>query len=113
MTLPVHSQSGGRALAQKKASNTISKSAFPMKSPQPQSQSLIKKFIREYLLLSLIPVLSFFACTVIGAFFAEHHVDDLIHNSNKEMTGYAENQLENIGKVIQNKAKDVAAQIPL
>ena len=114
MALSVHNQSGGQSLAQKKTSDTISKSAFPMKSPQTQSQSLIKKFGREYLLLSLIPVLSFFACTVMGTLFAERHVADLIHNSNKEMTDYAENQLENIGMVfIQNKAKDVAAQTRL
>jgi len=114
MTLHVDSQIESQASIQKKASRTILKSAFQIKSPQSQSHSLIKKFTREYLLLSLIPVLSFFACSVLGALFAERHVADLIHNSNKEMTGYAENQLENIGKVIiQNKAKDVAVQIRL
>ena len=114
MTLHVNSQYGSQSSIRKKPSDAISKSGFPIKSPQSQSHSLMKKFTREYLLLSLIPVLSFFACTVIGALFAEHHVDDLIRNSNKEMTDYAEKQLENIGKVIiQNKAKDVAAQIGL
>jgi hypothetical protein len=114
MTLHVQSQSSGHAFVQKKTSNKISKKVFPVRSPQAQSHSLIKKFTREYLLLSLIPVLSFFACSVMGALFAERHVADLMCNSNKEMSDYAEKQLENLGQVIiQNRAKDVAAQIEL
>ena len=114
MTLHVNCQSGSQPSIQQKTSDTISKSAFPLKPPQSQSHSLTKKFSREYLLLSLIPVISFFVCTVMGALFAEHHVDELIRNSNKEMTGYAEKQLEDIGQVIiHNKAEDVAAQVKL
>jgi hypothetical protein len=114
MTLHVNCQSGSQPSIQQKTSDTISKSAFPLKPPQSQSHSLIKKFSREYLLLSLIPAISFFVCTVMGALFAEHHVDELIRNSNKEMTGYAEKQLEDIGQVIiHNKAGDVAAQVKL
>jgi PAS domain S-box-containing protein len=114
MTLHVQSQSSGHAFVQKKTSIKISKKVFPVRSPQAQSHSLIKKFTREYLLLSLIPVLSFFACSVMGALFAERHVADLMRNSNKEMSDYAEKQLENLGQVIiQNRAKDVAAQVEL
>ena len=114
MTIPVNSQSGSHDARQKKTSDTISKGAFPAKSHQAQPHSLIKKFTREYLLLSLIPVLSFIACTVMGTLFAERHIADLIRNSNKELSDYAKKQLENKGQVIiQNRAKDVAAQVEL
>jgi PAS domain S-box-containing protein len=114
MTIPVHSQSGSHDVMQKKTSDTISKRAFPARSHQAQPHSLIKKFTREYLFLSLIPVLSFIACTVMGTLFAERHVADLIRSSNKELSDYAKKQLENKGQVIiQNRAKDVAAQVEL
>ena len=114
MTIPVNSQSGSHDVRQKKTIDTISKGAFPARSHQAQPHSLIKKFTREYLLLSLIPVLSFIACTVMGTLFAERHIADLIRNSNKELSDYAKKQLENKGQVIiQNRAKDVAAQVEL
>ncbi len=88
--------------------------AFRMNAPDAPSQSLVRRFTREYLLLSLIPVVSFFVCTVLGAVFSERYVADLIHRSNDQLGEYAKKQLEGIGQVIiQNRAKDVAGQVEL
>jgi PAS domain S-box-containing protein len=114
MTLPVHDQFGGYAGKQTKPTEKAVPEIARLAAPQTSSDSLIKKFTREYLLLSLIPVLSFFACTLMGVFFAERHVADLMRHSNMELSDYAKKQLEKLGQVIiQNKAKDVATQVKL
>ena len=41
-----------------------------MKPTQKASHSLVKKFTREYLFVSLIPVGIFFICVLTGVFFA-------------------------------------------
>jgi PAS domain S-box-containing protein len=88
--------------------------ALRMNAPEAPSQSLVRRFTREYLFLSLIPVVSFFVCTVLGAVFSERYVAELIHRSNDQLGEYAKKQLEDIGQVIiQNRAKDVATQVEL
>lgn len=78
------------------------------------SQSLVKKFTREYLLLSLIPIVAFFVCTACGAIFAERYVADLLRSSNQHLSSYAKKQLERFGQIIiQNRAKAVATQVEL
>jgi two-component system, cell cycle sensor histidine kinase and response regulator CckA len=78
------------------------------------SQSLVRKFTREYLLLSLIPVISFFACTVLGALFSERYIADLMHRSNHQLSAYAKKQLEDAGQIIiRNRVQDVATQVEL
>ena len=78
------------------------------------SQSLVRKFTREYLFLSLLPVVTFFICTALGAVFSERYVSGLIHRSNHQLGEYAKKQLEQIGQVvIQSRARDVAAQVDL
>jgi PAS domain S-box-containing protein len=85
-----------------------------MKPAEAHSQSLVKKFTREYLFLSLIPVVSFFICTTMGAFFSERYIAQLIHNSNYDLSDYAKKQLEDIGRAnIQYKAQEVATQVEL
>jgi PAS domain S-box-containing protein len=109
-----YDQSGSHVSMRKKPSQTTGKEAVPAVSLQTSPNSLIKRFTREYLLLSLIPVLSFFACTVMGAFFAERHIAEIIRDSNRELNDYAKKQLENLGQVIiQNRANDVATQVRL
>jgi PAS domain S-box-containing protein len=88
--------------------------ALLRKSSESATQSLVRKFTREYLFLSLIPVVTFFICTVLGALFSERYIADLIHRSNYQLGEYAKKQLEEIGQaVIRNRAKDVAAQVEL
>jgi PAS domain S-box-containing protein len=114
MTTSIFGQSDASAPVPVKTSETDLKEATPAPSHQTRPHSLIKKFTREYLLLSLIPALTFFAFTVAGALFAERHIADLISYSNRGLSNYAKNQLEAIGQTnIQNRAKDIAVQLKL
>jgi len=49
-----------------------------MKSVDQVSQSLAKRFTKDYLFVSLIPVLLLLVFTMSGAFFAENYISDLI-----------------------------------
>jgi len=60
MTLHVNSQSRTKLLSIKNRRNSLKK-CISDEILSAQSHSLIKKFTREYLLLSLVPVLSFFS----------------------------------------------------
>ena len=114
MTPSIYGQSDTHTSLPKKTDATDFNEAFPAPSHQTRSHSQMKKFTREYLLLSLIPALTFFAFTVVGALFAERHVAELISDSNRGLSKYAKKQLEAIGQVnIQNRAKDIAVQLGL
>jgi PAS domain S-box-containing protein len=85
-----------------------------MKATARKSQSLVKKFTTEYLAVSLIPVLLFFICTVIGAYFAQHSISGLIQRSTHELSEDARKQFEDLGRtIIQTKAEDAAKQIEI
>ncbi len=114
MTNSVHSRDAETSLSLGKPGTSLTSSAFRIKSTGTHPQSLVKKFTREYLLLSLIPVVSFFVCTAMGAIFAERYIAELIHSSNYHLSSYAKKQLEDIGQdIIQNRAKDIATQVEL
>jgi len=83
-----------------------------MKSVDQVSQSLAKRFTKDYLFVSLIPVLLLLVFTMSGAFLAENYISDLIRRSTDELNEDAEQQLELLGqKIIRAKARDVAKQI--
>ncbi|MGD8269641.1 MAG: hypothetical protein PVH69_05660, partial [Desulfobacterales bacterium] len=85
-----------------------------MKRTEKPSHSLVKKFTREYLFVSLIPVGIFFICMLTGVFFAQTYMADLIHQSTYELSEDARRQLEDIGQtIIQGKARDVAKQVDI
>ncbi|MGA8240852.1 MAG: PAS domain S-box protein [Desulfobacterales bacterium] len=85
-----------------------------MKRTEKPSHSLVKKFTREYLFVSLIPVGIFFVCVLTGVFFAQKYIADLIHQSTYELSEDARRQLEDIGQtIIQDKARDVAKQVDI
>ena len=85
-----------------------------MKRAEKPSHSLVKKFTREYLFVSLIPVGIFFVCVLTGVFFAQKYIADLIHQSTYELSEDARGQLEDIGQtIIQGKARDVAKQVDI
>jgi two-component system, cell cycle sensor histidine kinase and response regulator CckA len=85
-----------------------------MKRAEKPSHSLVKKFTREYLFVSLIPVGIFFVCVLTGVFFAQKYIADLIHQATYELSEDARGQLEDIGqKIIQGKARDVAKQVDI
>ena len=83
-----------------------------MKSVNHVSQSLAKRFTKDYLFVSLIPVLLLLVFIITGAFLAKNHISDLIQRSTDELNEDAEQQLELLGqKIIRAKARDVAKQI--
>lgn len=114
MTAFIHNQNSRRMRGQRSSGGTVSKIALPSGSPATQTHSLITKFAREYLLLSLIPFVAFFVCTVIGALAAERYLSDLINNSTHHLSNFASRRLEDMGRqTIQNRAREVAAQVEL
>ncbi|MEN8753040.1 MAG: PAS domain S-box protein [Desulfobacterales bacterium] len=85
-----------------------------MKRAEKPSHSLVQKFTREYLFVSLIPVGIFFVCVLTGVFLAQKYIADLIHQSTYELSEDARGQLEDIGQtIIQGKARDVAKQVDI
>ena len=83
-----------------------------MKNGNQVSQSLAKRFTKDYLFVSLMPVLLLLVFTMSGAFLAKNHISDLIKRSTDELNEDAEQQLELLGqKIIRAKARDVAKQI--
>ncbi|MDY6792735.1 MAG: PAS domain S-box protein [Thermodesulfobacteriota bacterium] len=82
-----------------------------MKRVDQVTQSLAKRFTKDYLFVSLIPVLLLLAFTVSGAFLIENHTSDLIRRSIDDLNENAEKELELLGqKIIRAKARDVAKQ---
>jgi PAS domain S-box-containing protein len=85
-----------------------------MKRAEKPSHSLVQKFTREYLFVSLIPVGIFFVCVLTGVFLAQKYIADLIHQSTYELSEDARGQLDDIGQtIIQGKARDVAKQVDI
>ena len=83
-----------------------------MKSVNQVSHSLTKRFTKDYLFVSLIPVLLLLVFTMSGAFLAKNHISDLIQRSIDDLNKDAEQQLELLGqKIIRTKARDIAKQI--
>lgn len=85
-----------------------------MKSVDQATQSLAKRFTKDYLFVSLIPVLLLLVFIITGAFLAKNHISDLIKRSTDELNEDAKQQLELLGqKIIRAKARDVAKQISI
>jgi len=83
-----------------------------MKSVDQASQSLAKRFTKDYLFVSLIPVLLLLVFTISGAFLEKNYISDLIQRSTDELNEDAKQHLELLGqKIIRTKARDVAKQI--
>ena len=83
-----------------------------MSATEPKSHSLRKQLNRQYLLLSLFPLFTFFLCILIGGLVAGHHVADLINDSIDQIGSNARSQLEDLGKnSIQSKAREVARHV--
>lgn len=99
---------------QVRSEGTIPIIAIAGDSTATPPKSLVTKFAREYLLLSLIPFVAFFVCTVIGALAAERYLSDLINHSMHHLSNFASRRLEDMGRqTIQGRAREVAAQVEL
>ena len=85
-----------------------------MERSRQTTRSIAKQFTRDYLLISLIPVILVILLTLGGAIIAEPYVVDLIRQSTGELNRDAKAHLEILGqRIIKAKARDVAKQIEL
>lgn len=114
MTAFIHDRKGCRIRGRWNSSGAFSTDCPPVKSTVNRPPSLVSRFTREYLFLALIPFVSFFVCTVVGALTAERYLSELIYKSTHHLSDYARMQLETLGRqTIQDKAREVAAQVEL
>lgn len=75
---------------------------------------MVREFTRQYLLISIIPVVLFFAFAIAGGYVAQRHLSDLIADSTHQLNSDAKAQLESLGQqIIQDKARDAARQVAL
>lgn len=85
-----------------------------MKNANRPSRSMIREFTKRYLMISLIPVVSFIVMVVIGGFFAQRHIATLLENSTNELNSDAKAELEALGQqIIQDKARSAAKQVAI
>jgi PAS domain S-box-containing protein len=83
------------------------------KSPGP-STSMVRQFTRQYLRVSLIPVVLLFLFAITGGYFAQRHLFKLLTDSTHELNADAQLELERLGQqIIQDKARDAARQVAL
>jgi PAS domain S-box-containing protein len=70
------------------------------------------QFRRDYLLVSIIPLLLLFLLVVLGTTITRGYLAELIVHSTKDLNMDAEKNLQALGeKIIQAKARDVAKQV--
>jgi len=85
-----------------------------MRNGESSSTSMVREFTRQYLLISIIPVVLFFAFAIAGGYVAQRHLSDLIADSTHQLNSDAKAQLETLGQqIIQDKARDAARQVAL
>jgi two-component system cell cycle sensor histidine kinase/response regulator CckA len=83
----------------------------PIEKP---SKSMVREFTQQYLLISLIPVVIFFAFAIVGGYFAQRHLSDLLADSTRELNSDAKEELEMLGQqVIQDRARATARQVSM
>jgi PAS domain S-box-containing protein len=85
-----------------------------IKAAQTKRHSLTRKLNRNYLVLSLLPFIALFLCTLAGAFLAKRHVADLINGSMHQLGVEIKTYLITTGEeIIRSRAREVARQIEL
>lgn len=85
-----------------------------MRQRHRPSTSMVREFTKQYLLISIIPVVLFFIFALIGGYIARGHIADLLRRSTDELNADAKAELEALGRlVIRDKARDAARQVAL
>lgn len=85
-----------------------------MRPQKRHSKSMARQFVRDYLMVSLIPILLLVVFVTSGAWVAKTYLDGLIRDSLAEFNRSAELHLEQLGqKIVRSKARDVAQQIAI
>ena len=65
-----------------------------MQKSTRSSTSMVKEFTRQYLRVSLFPVVLFFIFTIAGGFIAQRHLSTIIADSSHELNSDAKKELE-------------------
>ncbi|MBC2743374.1 MAG: PAS domain-containing protein [Desulfosarcina sp.] len=85
-----------------------------MQNSERPSKSMVREFTKQYLLISIIPVVLFFIFAIAGGYFAQRHISNLLEDSTHELNSDAKEELETLGQqIIQAKARDAARQAAL
>ncbi len=85
-----------------------------MNKKQLKPNSLAAQFRRDYFIISIVLVLSFFTLLIGGATITRNYLAGLIKHSTQDLNRDAQKNLEALGeKIIQAKARDVARQIEI
>ena len=85
-----------------------------MQNSNRQSRSMARQFARDYLFVSLIPIVLLLFFVVSGSLVTKNYLENLIQKSTHELNEDAKLLLQRQGqKIIQDKAKDVAKQIEI
>jgi len=83
-----------------------------METKRQESYSIARQFRKDYLLISLIPLILLVVLGLAGAITATMSVGNLIERSLRDLNGDANDHLNDLGEiVIQNKARDVSRQV--
>jgi len=83
-----------------------------MNANRQESDSIALQFTKDYLLISLIPLILIFVLGLAGAITATMSVGNLIERSIRDLNSDANDHLKELGEiVIQNKARDVSRQV--
>ncbi len=83
-----------------------------MKWPGSKTHSLAGQFARDYLLISIGPLILLFLLALFGGLASTNYVGKVLSRSITDLNGEALIHLRRLGEtVIENKARDVASQI--
>jgi two-component system, cell cycle sensor histidine kinase and response regulator CckA len=78
------------------------------------STSIGRQFARDYLLISILPLVALFILALAGALIAENTINSLIARSMLELNSETRGHLRLMGeKIIENKARDVSRQVAI
>ncbi|MFC1884566.1 PAS domain S-box protein [Thermodesulfobacteriota bacterium] len=79
-----------------------------------KSRSMARQFARDYLIVSLIPLLFLFILVLGGTKITRDYLADLIKKSTYDLNTDAEHNLQKLGEqIIHSKARDVAKQVEI
>ncbi len=83
-----------------------------MEKKSKASRSIAIQFTRQYLIISIIPLILLFILFIGGAIIARDHLANLITSSTNDLNRDAEHSLQQLGeKIIQSTARNVARRL--
>lgn len=85
-----------------------------VKRPRIKPHSMSKQFAKDYLIISIIPLLILFILVIVGTKITRNYLTQLIVQSTIDLNKDAEQSMQQLGEqMIQSKARDVAKQIEI